>query len=52
MISTPSYPASRASCAQRTKAAICRSMPRALSSRGANGEIGDWMREGATHKGW
>ena len=26
-------------------------MPRALSSRGVKGEIGDWMREGATQNG-
>jgi hypothetical protein len=35
--------------AQRTKARIWRSMPRAPSSRGVNGEIGLWMRDGATH---
>ena len=34
MISTPSYPASRASDAQRTKARIWRSIPRSLSARG------------------
>ena len=51
MISTPSYPASRASDAQRTKARICRSIPRSLNARGVNGEIGDFKREGATASG-
>ena len=37
--------------AQRTKARICRSTPRAESARGVNGEIGDLRREGATASG-
>jgi hypothetical protein len=51
MISTPSYPASRALTAQRTKARIWRSTPRADKAQGVNGEMGDFKREGATAKG-
>ena len=51
MTSTPSYPASRASTPQRTKLRSCRSTPRAESSRGMNGVMGDLTREGATESG-
>ena len=50
--STPSYPASRASVAQRTKARIWRSTPAALNARGVKGVMGERMREGATSSGW
>ncbi len=52
MISTPSYPASRAREAQFTKALIWRSMPRSLRARGGNGVIGLLIRDGATTSGW
>ena len=51
LISSVDQEQARASRAQRTNARICRSMPRAESSRGVNGVIGLWMRDGATHSG-
>jgi hypothetical protein len=38
--------------AQLTKARICRSTPRLESANGVKGEMGDWMRDGATASGW
>jgi hypothetical protein len=51
MTSTPSYPASRARAAAVAMSAICFSIPASSSSLGANGEIGDFTGEGATHSG-
>ncbi len=51
MISTPSYPARRASSAQRAYAASVRSMPKRDSVRGRNGVIGERTADGATASG-
>ena len=51
MISTPSYPASRASMAERTKSRMVLSTPLAPNFRGLNLEMGDLMAEGATQNG-
>ena len=48
MISTPSYPASRARQAVVTMSSICFSIPTLSSSAGAKGDIGDFIGEGAT----
>ena len=52
MISTPSYPASRASTAQRTNPSISRATPRADSALGRNGVIGDFTADADTENGW
>jgi hypothetical protein len=51
MISTPSYPAWRASAAQWAKSASCFSMPASSSACGVKGAMRDLTAEGATHAG-
>jgi len=51
MISTPSYPAWRASRAARAKARIWRRTPRSDRARGLNLPIGLFTADGATHHG-
>ncbi|MGY4649196.1 hypothetical protein ACVWWN_002992 [Mycobacterium sp. URHB0021] len=52
MISTPSYPASRASAAQRAKSSTVRFTPCDDSLRGRNGLIGALMADALTENGW
>src|ERR1700684_1811626 len=52
MISTPSYPASRASCAQRAKSSIVLCTPLDESRRGRNGLIGALIDDALTESGW
>ncbi len=52
MISTPSYPPSRASAAQSTYASICSRTPRSDRARGLNGLIGAFRAEAETLNGW
>ena len=52
MISTPSYPAERASAAQRAKSSMVPRTSLAESADGVNQPIGAFLALGATEKGW
>ena len=52
IISTPSYPPSRASAAHSTYASIWRRTPRSDSARGLNGLIGAFSADAETLNGW
>ena len=52
MISTPSYPALRASATDRAKSSTVRSTPLVDSALGLNGVIGDFFADAPTLNGW
>jgi len=52
MTSTPSYPASRASSAQRTKSSMVCATPRDDSLRGRKGLMGALIDDALAENGW
>ena len=52
MISTPSYPALRASATERANAVAVSSTPLVESALGRNGVIGDFFADALTLNGW